>query len=194
MLTKEILEHWEEKIPDELFRFWHNIDRQTIAAVAETNMDNQQTSDVIVYTSCDVKTGLLPSKYLQWQYVRHSYRGYVQVAFSKNKRKCVGCEIWIWMTHLTGIISYANAVWLAWPNDCCADLYSPRNQILNASSRSAEVRTLVSWNKSRTHESKVILINDGPFSGKIAVIAEIIDHNRVSATRRALLSLQLNKF
>lgn len=79
-------------------------------------------------------------------------------------------------------------------NDCCADLFSPRNQILNALSRSAEVRTLASWNNLRTHESKVVVINDGPFSGKIAVIAEIIDHNRVSVTRRPLLSPQLNKF
>ena len=35
-------------------------------------------------------------------------------------------------------------------------------------------------NNFRTHGSIVVLINDGPFSGKIAVIAEIIDHNRVS--------------
>lgn len=28
---------------------------------------------------------------------------------------------------------------------------------------------------------RVVLVNDGPFAGKLAVIAEIIDHNRVSA-------------
>jgi transcription antitermination factor NusG len=27
---------------------------------------------------------------------------------------------------------------------------------------------------------RVVLVNDGPFAGKLAVIAEIIDHNRVS--------------
>jgi len=52
-------------------------DRQVIAAVAGTSMGKQTTSDVIVYTPSNVKTGLLPSKHLQWQYVQISERGYV---------------------------------------------------------------------------------------------------------------------
>lgn len=32
---------------------------------------------------------------------------------------------------------------------------------------------------------RVVLVNDGPSAGKIAVIAEIIDHNRVSQVSNA---------
>jgi ribosomal protein L14E/L6E/L27E len=31
-----------------------------------------------------------------------------------------------------------------------------------------------------THETIVVLIRDGPLAGRIAIIAEIIDHNRVA--------------
>lgn len=111
--------------------------------------------------------------------------------FSQNKRKCVGLrDLDLDDTH--HILCECGLVGLTY--GCYADVYSPRNQILNALLRSAEVYILVSWNILCTHKSKVVLINDGPFSGKIAVIAEIIDHNRVSATRRALLPPQLKKF
>lgn len=82
------------------------------------------------------------------------------------------------MTNSAGIHILCDLVGLI--NGYCADSLSPRNQILNAWSRSAEVRMTVFCNNFHTHGSIVVLINDGPFSGKIAVIAEIIDHNRVS--------------
>ena len=57
-----------------------------------------------------------------------------------------------------------------------------RNPISSVSSRSAAVRA-ATWSKNfkfpLSHYSIVVLLKAGPSAGKIAVIAEIVDHNRV---------------
>ena len=56
-----------------------------------------------------------------------------------------------------------------------------RNQTSNASSRSVEVCKKSNLNPYLTHilSHLVVLLKSGPSAGDIAVITEIIDHNRV---------------
>jgi hypothetical protein len=68
-----------------------------------------------------------------------------------------------------------------------SDCGAYRNPTSSASSRSAVVRTTVDLPPPAPHLLwAVVLIQSGPDAGKIAIIAEVIDHNRV----RASLSVQ----